>query len=230
MLTISTQASDPSAAIDPVQDRALAAERASDWMAAEAFWRVAIARDPNRPAAHRGLAKALRLQDRIEEAETVLRAAISGDAADIESLIAFTEFAELNQDSYEALRRWRTVRLRFPGDVRGYLGNAEVARLVLLFDEVTAVLRDAIERFPREPIVWTRHAEWAEARGDWLEAEHAWRGLLVMDASPPSWNVALARVLLRQGRREEAESLLSRQSDAHPHEAAYAIALAHASE
>jgi tetratricopeptide (TPR) repeat protein len=98
-----------------VHEAARYAEQRQDWQRAERLWRAFVAIENHHSWAFRALGTALLRQQRFEEAEHFLAAAAGQFPDDAGLAAVYAEVAEARQDWREAIRRWREVETRFPG-------------------------------------------------------------------------------------------------------------------
>jgi predicted Zn-dependent protease len=107
------------------------------------------------------------------------------------------------------VRRWQEVRDRFPAATPWYGGLGAALLEADRLDEADAVLSEGVGRVLDD--VWLR-ISWARAaaqRQDWPEAVRRWEE--VRDRFPDAtlWYGGLGVALLKAGRTEEAEAVLS---------------------
>jgi tetratricopeptide (TPR) repeat protein len=171
------------------------ATRRRDWLEAYRRWDAVLARDPGRPGAYSQAGRALRHAGRLNEAETLLAAALArfSDHAAIASEHAGT--ATARRDWPEALRRWEAVAAKFP-----LLPHASVN---------AAQARRALERREaakaREKLV--QQAQEAAAGGDWPAALLRWEAVRTRFPQRPEGYIGAANAARALGRNDEAIGL-----------------------
>ncbi|MSU90415.1 tetratricopeptide repeat protein [Rhodobacteraceae bacterium 2CG4] len=101
-----------------VSQARVAAER-QDWAECAARWRTVIATFPDQdlPENGAGLARALRMAGRFDEADAVLRSYIAAHPNEAELYMALATNAHIARDTDARARRWADARQRFPAAV-----------------------------------------------------------------------------------------------------------------
>jgi len=147
------------------------AEARGDWKEAYRRWDSLRNRHP---AGYHGAALALHKLGRTAEAEALLAEGRFCHPIYAGLAIMQAQIAEETGDKAEALKRWATVRQRFPLDRAGYVDGLRVLREQQEWAEAEAVARAAIDRFATEAWPLVEYAELAHARRDWPEAASRW--------------------------------------------------------
>ncbi len=192
----------------PAIDYAWLAHDRHDWPEALRRWSLIRQHFRDEPLGYSGAADAYRHTGEFDLADALLQYAL-GRFPDLGWLaVEHAKVAHARRDWLEAVRRWEIGRTRAPDIVASYTGEAAALRELGRLAEATALLRDAADRFPAEPLVVVEQGWLAEERRDWSEAMRCWN---VVRARLPGEEVAYiagARVHREQGRTEEADGLL----------------------
>jgi tetratricopeptide (TPR) repeat protein len=114
--------------------------------------------------------KALRDSKRFGEVEALLREAMPRFPDQAWPLVEFAWAAHVKGDWDEAIRRAADLRERFPTHPAGYRVAAADLRESKRFEEVNAVAREAMTRFPDEAWPLVESAWAAEGSRDWEAA------------------------------------------------------------
>ncbi len=125
--------------------------------------------------------------------------------------VVFLDHAELafdRRDWAESLRRFGTVKDRFPGEWWPYKRIADTLRATGRGDEAESVLLEGQRLFPGEPALFVDHAELAVDRRDWAESLRRFGA--ARDRFPDAWwsYKRIADTLLATDRAGEAEAAL----------------------
>jgi tetratricopeptide (TPR) repeat protein len=123
----------------------------------------------------------LRNSGRSDAAEILLKDGIERCTKRLHLAIeyAWTAHYQFNWD--EALRRWETVWLWFPGSSAGIIGVARALIRLLRFYEAEERLSEVVISFPTDIWVATTFAEVASAREEWKEALLRWNRVLAIN-------------------------------------------------
>jgi tetratricopeptide (TPR) repeat protein len=119
-----------------------------DFAEAARRYQLAIKRDRRAIAGYLGAQRALRDGGLLDEAEAMLRLARRRFPRDQRVLVALAWNAHKRKDWPEAVRRWETLRKRFPMDKTGYIQGAEALRLAGRVADADALAAEAAARFP----------------------------------------------------------------------------------
>ena len=215
---------------DPLRDLGRLCEEMGDWTGAEDAWRQVLGLGHVAPADRTALTNVLRHAGRIGEAEITLLEQLVHTPDDLAILTHFAQLAEVSGDWSQALDRWQTVKARAPGHYPAYQGVVACLRHLDRTDDAIEVLREASETLPGETGPWHDLARSPESRAGWSDAERCWRRFLGIESGVPWAHAALAHVLVRQDRNDEAEAVLAAQLDRFPHEPQIFVPYAHIAE
>jgi tetratricopeptide (TPR) repeat protein len=114
------------------------------------------------------------LAGRHDEAESLLREALSRCSGDVEVKAEFARLAERQADHQEILRRWEAVVKEFPGFADGYIGSAHALYELGRFSDAQTTLRPAIRMFPDSMHVADLQARLAYRQDRFEEARTLW--------------------------------------------------------
>jgi tetratricopeptide (TPR) repeat protein len=193
----------------PVIEYAVVAQTQADWAEAARRWEVVRTRFPDHPAGYTHGAIALRNAAQLDEAEALLRQAIAFMPSDPSPAIEYAWAAATRRDWPEVARRWEFVRTKFPDHVGGYTGGATALREMKRFEEAGALLKIAMERFPRDAAPLIENA-WLNVHArDWTEADRLWADLRRRFPDFVQGFSGGAFALRELQRFEEADALLS---------------------
>ena len=144
---------------------AQAATKRLDWSEGLRRWRVAQ-RDFAYLPGPLGVAECLRQLDRIAEAEQTLLEACEHFPDNAWAFAEFAAFATIKGDHEEAVRRWDTVRERFPSFDHAFMRSAEALRAVGREADAEELLRVLVKRAPLHLPGHLEYARTAERRGN----------------------------------------------------------------
>jgi tetratricopeptide (TPR) repeat protein len=139
-----------------------------------AGWASLAARSPPDPVPLLAPIQALIAAGRLTEAGVLLDAAQFRFPDHAPFAVEAARVAQRQGATDEALRRWQTVRDRFPRSAAGVAGAAAALRQAGRPAEAEALLAAAVPQFPHDPGLAIDHAWLAHARRDWPEALHRW--------------------------------------------------------
>jgi predicted Zn-dependent protease len=134
----------------PLTERVLIAQSRGDWMAAIEQAEQLRERFPTHRAGYEVAAAALRAVKRFDDADALLRGAISRFPDEPWLLIDQAWSVRARNDRAEAIRLAEQLRTHFPDQRAGYRVAAMALREDGRLDEADAVLRDAAGRFQNE--------------------------------------------------------------------------------
>lgn len=145
-----------------------------DWVALIEHCDLARRRWPDRFGPYLHLARAYNELGRLEEADATFEDG-AAHFPDHEGLaVAFATNAQHRRDWTSAVKRWRSVRDRFPKRVEGYAQAAIALAALHQFDESENLAAQALRDFPEEADAIVASAEVAAAREDWPTAVRRW--------------------------------------------------------
>jgi tetratricopeptide (TPR) repeat protein len=159
--------------------RAARAQAAGDLEGALSLWRCRIAQAPADPAAYLAAARALRIAQRFDEAESVAGdglVAAQGEAVAVQAEMARIAEARGNFDL--ALQLWQYIAAAFPGRAAGFAGTVRMLIKLDRLEPAEAIIRTACARFPEDFGLIRLAAELATARRDWDNALRLWDQVL----------------------------------------------------
>jgi tetratricopeptide (TPR) repeat protein len=183
-----------------------------DWSGAEQYWRAYLAsvERPNyQSEARLGLASAVAALGRYNEADQLFTAAMSDNPNYVGLAAGYAKSAYQKGDFKEALARWDRVINNFPESWAGYGGKVALLYEIGETKAALSLLKD--ESSLRRHNLDALHdlGRWSERLGNWREAECAWRSFIRLN-NQRHWAFRdLARALVKQGRVQEAEKILS---------------------
>ena len=124
-------------------EHAWVAHIAHDWPEATRRWQTVRARFPDQVVGWTSGAVSLRECRRFDEADSVLEEAMRRMPQEQAPVIEYAWLASARRDWVEAIRRWATVRERFPGAAEGYIRGAAAHSELWQYEEAEALLRGA---------------------------------------------------------------------------------------
>jgi tetratricopeptide (TPR) repeat protein len=139
-----------------------------------ASWAALAARSPADPAPLLAPIQALLAAGRLAEAGVLLDAAQFRFPDHAPFAIEAARIAQRQGATEEALRRWQSVRDRFPTSAAGLIGAAATLRDTGRAAEAEALLAAAVSRFATDPTPAIDYAGLAHARHDWPDALRRW--------------------------------------------------------
>ncbi len=122
--------------------------------------------------------------------------------------IDYATIAETAHDWPEVIRRFTTVKERFPDEWWAYARIAIALRHLGRLDEADRILEEGQRRIPGEPALFIDYGTVAEAREDWPEVIRRFK--VVKERFPDGWwaYARIAIALRHMGRLDEADRIL----------------------
>ena len=151
------------------------AHRRSDWLEALRRWREVVGRFPNSADGVSGVGVALQLLGQLDEADSLLAAALKRFPAQHVIAIEYARVSHRRRDWPEALARWKLVMARFPDNAEGISGAVVALQHLNRYDELEEILTAAVNRFPTNASLAREYAAVAQQRRDWSEALRRWK-------------------------------------------------------
>jgi tetratricopeptide (TPR) repeat protein len=171
-------------------------------------WEAVLKVTPERIDGYLGATHALFDLQRFFDAEQVLRPALQlfPESVAIAALNARIAFA---RDDYgEAVKRWAAFRERFPSNPAGYAGGVEAYLAAGSHTEASDLSDKGRHLFPHELDVAVSWASVPEQVNDWHEAQRRWASTCAEFPTTLHTQSRYVRVLLRNEKWDEAESLV----------------------
>jgi tetratricopeptide (TPR) repeat protein len=195
-----------SSSADSLIGRARVSEARGDWREAERRWRIAGERleFPFVIAAH---ANALTELGRLEDADAVLRRAVTAAPGNVELAVARCKLAECRGDTDAACELWAGLQRIAPYFAQGYRDRTACLLAAGRHDEADAVMREAIERFPDDWWPSFEYAQLAGRREDWHVAVERWAAFRARFPDREEGYGWGAAALASAGRHDEAGAL-----------------------
>jgi GT2 family glycosyltransferase/spore maturation protein CgeB/tetratricopeptide (TPR) repeat protein len=194
-----------------------------DWPEAIKRWQAMLQAQPETAPAsvYSRLARAHRIFGDLPAAETVVQTGLARHRNDVGLAAEYAELAMAQRLWPEAIKRWQAIVAAggVPAPASAYLRLARAHRLHGDLPAAEAVIRDGLQRHPRDLELTAEHAEIASARQDWTEAIARWQAIVDNwgPKAPASAYVQLARLHRSQGDCGAAETAvregLSRNRD-----------------
>jgi tetratricopeptide (TPR) repeat protein len=197
--------------------------------AAEQYWDQAIVRYPHFARTARASLDVLLALKRFDEAEALVLEGRKREPVEPFYAGGYARVAESRGDLDEAITRWSTARKQFPAYPDAYVGGGSCLRRVGRLDEAEALIKKAIEIFPREVPPWIEWGRAAEARADWQQAIQRWESFYQKFRNSHG-DIGVAHGLMKLGRLDEAEERLRAAQLRFPIMPEISIALAQVAE
>lgn len=197
----------------PLYELASHAEWVREWVAAERWWRICLAFDPDAWTVHAGLSRVLRHQGRPQDAETVLAAKVERFGFEPRFIVECGALLPSWRYWQEVADRWAPERNRFPADWTGYFAEADALRQAGRMEAADDLLATAIATLPALTDLYAELAAAAVARHNWAAAERWWQ--VLQRLKPSAWEALIGRasMLREQGKTEEAAAILADAMD-----------------
>jgi tetratricopeptide (TPR) repeat protein len=185
---------------------AVAAVRAGDPALALAAWTAVRARAPGDAEAVTGMAQALLLLDRLDEAAALADAAAADEATARAAALVRARIADRKRDWAASLGHWHTAAAMAPALPDAWIGASQALCKLGRADEADDVLLEALRGQPDHFGLRAAYCRAAETAQNWAEAGRRWSALRADLPDRPEAAAGLARALRGQGRLEEAEA------------------------
>jgi len=193
-----------------------AAEKRRDWAEAIRRWDEVARAFPHFPLGLIAKGDILQSLGNLDEAEAIFRAAMQKFPDDEWAAIRHAGISVQKRDWTEALRRWEFLRVRFPDQLIGALGQAEAFRELGRFADAEAVVTEASERFPDNEWLTISLAHTAMAAGALDEALRRWETAMQRFSNNPMAHGGMAETLAKLDRFGTAKAVLDRAANRFP--------------
>lgn len=145
---------------------------------------------------------------RFDEAEALMLQGRERHPREIHFASGLGEVAQARGDHDAAIEHWAVLRKQFPGVLQGYVMGAEALMARKRLDEAETLAEQAMRQFPEEMTPCLEHARVATQRQDWALALQRWQ-LIQGRFNFVGAHLGCAQAMIRMGRYEEADALLS---------------------
>jgi tetratricopeptide (TPR) repeat protein len=162
---------------------------------------------------------------RFDEAEAMMKEGRTKSPGDQRFAIGLAEVARARGDHETAVQRWAMVRKQFPGVMKGYAVGVESLRALNRLPEAEALTRQTMTQFPQEVLGYMENARLADIKQDWEEALKRWDVVLTR-FDHLSGYTGVAQAMVKFGRYDEADALLTRARVRYPADVSPGIGLA----
>jgi len=189
-------------------DLARLAEALPDWREAERHWRAFSDLNPAVWWGVSHIAHALRRQDRHEEADIELMAAMERFPNEAGVFADYARGADSRRDWIEAEARWGMMTGRFPEVWEAWVSRAAALRETGRLTEAEAVLTKGQSCCPGEVRLFSDYARLAEIRRAWPEAADRWAVVAERFPAVCEGMTGQARARRELGQTDEAHALL----------------------
>jgi len=199
---------------------AMVAYARADLAEAARRWELMRSQIPDHPVSYVMGVAMLRELSRLEEAEALAEAGLIRfpEEAAIWNQHAQTAFDR--HDLPEAARRWEETRIRFPDVVDGHSMSAMALRELGRLDDAEALAKAGVVRFPEDAGIAIQYAWTAYVRPNWPEvrpdALARWEDVRHRFPDNSEGYAMNAHALLRLGRLDEAEAVISEAAKRFP--------------
>jgi tetratricopeptide (TPR) repeat protein len=210
----------------PLHELARLAEVMRNWTAAERWWRVVVAIDPDRWWPYTGLAAALKEQGSFDQSAEVLADAMARFPSEPEPAVVFARLAERAAQWPEAIKRWDDVCQRFPHVTSGPIGLSHALYESGETSRALTVLQAATKHFPRAADVHDRAARMAHLLGQRDQAMAYVHHALKLEPRNQSHYLHLSQLHTDAGDIAQAEAVLTQGIAAAGHSVHFHLGLA----
>ncbi len=171
-------------------------------------WDAVISADPGLVEGYLGAAQCLNELGRFADAQAVLQPALRRFPQSAELAAMNAWIAHYLADFAGAAALWGEVRSRFPDHAVGYTGAVTSLLPLGRVAEATALMEQAIRRFPHDMHVAMDYARVPQHTQEWDEAARRWAAVFGRFPEVAAVRSGYAEMLSRAGRWGEAEGLL----------------------
>lgn len=213
---------DPGLAIE----RASVANAAHDWADAARRWAEVRERFPDHRAGYDRGVQCLQETGRFDELDEIFLDAMQRFSNEAWPAIQYASLAQKQGHWEEALRRWETVRERFPNEQSGYTQPVTALRELGRELEAEALLEEVTRRLPDHTGPALEYGWLAHRRHDLAAAIERWMRMVRIFPDYSTGYVCAIMALREAGRLDEAESLADDAARRFPDE--FAIMQEHA--
>jgi tetratricopeptide (TPR) repeat protein len=204
------------AAADIHQSLAELAEARGDLTLAAQRWRAVVAAEPAVWWTHTDLARALERFGDIAAADEALGNAIARLPDELGLYADYAELAARDDRADDAATRWAAARARFGPAPMLARRETDWLRDQGRLDEAKALLEAAYRQSPLDLDLLKALGQVSSWQGDFAQAEAWWRAVLARQPQLAAAHSALALVLRRLDRVDDAEALLAQAMAVHP--------------
>jgi tetratricopeptide (TPR) repeat protein len=205
-------------------------QRRGDWPGALRRWEAAHAAFPANAAVVVGLAVALQMLRRLDEADELLAAAKNQFPTHPGIATEYARVAVRRSDRAEELRRWQDAWEQMPGDPEIITGYGTALQKHERYAEAEEILADAVQRFPNHPALAVEYARIPHRRADWPEASDRWQRVVSSYPNNLDAMIGLVDTLKYQDRSAAWEEALARAIERFPSQSQFAFDYARAAQ
>jgi tetratricopeptide (TPR) repeat protein len=185
------------------------------WPEALKRWDAVVTAFHGREEGYLGAAHALNQLGRHEDAQTVLQPAVRMFKKSRGIMSAYAWIAHYRRDYAEAAARWEHYRREFPTQPDGFV-NAAVSFIAAdRAEEALALVDSVAAAFGDDPDFLIQQARISGDAKQWETAEQRWKSLVERFPENTAAKSGYASSLLRAGKNEEAEALLTAALERH---------------
>ena len=166
------------------------------------------------------------MPDELKAAEALLRDSVRDDGSAVVDLtLAGVQFQQERLD--EALANYRTAVSKFPSFRRAYRNIGLICTRQGKHSEAIAAFNRMIELGAADPYAYGLLGFCHTQKSDFQPAEAAYRNALLLQPDNVEWRLGLTRSVFKQGKYEDAASLLDVLVAAYPDKADFWLLQAH---
>ena len=149
--------------------------RRKDYHEAAKRWRSLVSKFPHHPEGYAGEARVMAAIGDFDREEMLCRSSIARKPDEFWPYKELAEISMSQKDFPEALRRWQTVRDRFPGNSEGYVRACEAFCELKKFPDAETLCRQLIENIPNDISSYAEYAEISMRKNDFSGALSRWQ-------------------------------------------------------